>query len=85
MTMIHILANFIVVWVCRKTLFLWSNKLRPVLPWKLYVHHVIPVGKERSSAYLHFSTLSLLSTSAVFSVLDIGLSNWSLIFITVSL
>lgn len=57
MTMIHILANFIVVWVCRRTLFLWSKELRPVLPWKLYVHHIIPVGKV-SSAYVHSSQLT---------------------------
>eukprot|EP00731_Ephydatia_muelleri_P026400 Em0018g500a len=54
-----------VVWLCRKALYLWSKEIRPVLPWKLYLRHVVPV--------------------AVFSILDIGLSNWSLIFISVSL
>ena len=49
MTMIHILSNFFVVWLCRKAYVLWYKELRPVLTWKLYVEHVVPVGRSARS------------------------------------
>nr|VZI35132.1 unnamed protein product [Spirometra erinaceieuropaei] len=74
-TFFHLLMKFTFACIARSVISLYRGEQRVEIPWCSYVREVSPTG------FWPFVTIFL----GIASALDIGLSNWSFEFITVSL
>lgn len=79
-TILHLLIKFLIAWLLRRLVGCAKKSPVCLLGWKDYFRSICPVGKQQ---YVHMIIYYMFI--AIFSALDIGLSNWSLVYITVSL
>ena len=80
LTFTTLLIKFIIAWICRRIIYCFTHQQPLVIGWRTYAKRVMPPGT---------MTISMMYCYYIYpaftSGLDIGLSNWSLLFITVSL
>uniref|UniRef100_A0A2I3M974 Solute carrier family 35 member C2 n=1 Tax=Papio anubis TaxID=9555 RepID=A0A2I3M974_PAPAN len=85
MTMLHLAVIFLFSALSRALVQCSSHRARVVLSWADYLRRVAPTAPSPGSRHRAWSVASGLEMSALATALDVGLSNWSFLYVTVSL